>query len=334
MRVLLPPLASTPLPPPPAPMRSLAGETMGTCWSLKCVLPPLLEVPAVEAAVQRELARVIAQMSGWEPQSALCRFNRAPAGSWQVLEPEFFEVLAHAVALAEDSDGAFDPTLGALVDLWGFGPAGAPAQYPGDADIARESRRCGWHRLRIDASRRAALQPGGLCLDLSGIAKGYAVDLLARRLDALGVANYLVEIGGELTARGVKCDGTPWWVGFELPPDADRMPRSPAPLRAGLSGWAAATSGDYRRFFLDGTTRRSHTLDAHSGAPVASDVASVTVLHRSCMQADALATALMVMGAQAGRQWAEARDVAARFVLRVPEGHAEWLSPALATMLD
>lgn len=328
-QVLIPTAFAPPAPPRGLPIQSLHGETMGTSWSVRCIAGG--DLRRLRAELERRLDQVIAEMSSWRPDSALSRFNRLPAGGTQPLPAGFRSVLACAQATAEATGGAFDPTIGPLVDLWGFGAV--PTLHEGpppDAEIAAALDRTGWRKLVIDAAPGGLRQPGGVALDLSGIAKGFAVDLLAEGLEAAGVASYLVEIGGELRGRGVKPDGSPWWVALERPA------RDQAPgYVVALHDLAVATSGDYRRSFLHGGVMYGHTIDPRSGRPIAPDIAAVTVLHRRCMQADALATALSVLGLAAGLEYARHHGVAALIVARdAAGGCTEHLSPALAAMLD
>jgi thiamine biosynthesis lipoprotein len=301
---------------------SLAGETMGTSWSVKAVtrMPPDHLNPLIE----RCLSLVIAQMSQWQSGSDLSRFNSAPAGSWHALPDEFFFVLQYALALARDTEGAYDPTLGALTELWGFGVSGRRREIPGLGAIDQARARAGWRRVTLDASRRAAFQPGGVQLDLSSIAKGFAVDLVSEALIKCGTADYLVEIGGELRGSGTKPDLSPWWVEIEGARD----------LVIALHGVSVATSGDARRYLEDRGRRLSHTLDPRTGRPIADDLASVTVIAASCMKADAIATALSVLGAEQGVQFARDRGIAARFLSRGPDGPQERTTPAFETMLE
>ncbi len=184
---------------------------------------------------------------------------------------------------------------------------------------------------RLDGEARALFQPGGLLLDLSSVAKGYAVDQLGRCLERHGVRHYLVEVGGELRGAGMKPDGEPWWVELEGVPGTAGGPARPV---VALHGLSVATSGDYRRFFQNGAQRASHTLDPRTGYPIANGVASVTVLHASCMAADALSTALGVMGDEAGLAFAEEHGLAARFLLRRQAGLAERHSSAWRALLQ
>lgn len=303
-----------------------AGLSMGTTWSAKVVT----DAPLPD--LQCELDQVVAQMSHWDARSDLGRFNRAPAGTWHTLPPEFATVIDYALHVSRDTGGAYDPCAGSLVNLWGFGPerrydqAGfmAPSAEAIAAELATR------HNVQFDAATRQLFQPGGVQLDLSSVAKGYAVDQLARCLRMQGIAHYLVEVGGELRGAGVKPDGQPWWVALEGVPDA----LGTGATIAALHGLALATSGDYRRFYAHGGSRASHTLDPRSGFPITNDVASVTVLHPVCMAADALSTALTVLGAADGLAFAEARGLAARFLLRRPGALAEVTTTAYRALLQ
>lgn len=323
-RVLVPRVDAPPRLPDGA-LLALGGRTMGTSWSVKAYARADQAEPLGQA-VQAALNEVVAQMSGWEAASDLRRFNAAPAGTWRPLPDAFFSVLSHAVTLAEQTGGAFDPTAGGLVNLWGFGPPQPGAVLPpGDAAIDHERALAGWGRLRLDPAARGALQPGGATLDLSGIAKGFGVDQAAATLEAAGAADYLVEVGGELRGRGVKADGQPWWVALEDPPGVTLEP-----LAVALHGLSVATSGDYVRAYRHDGHSYGHTLDPRTGRPLAGDLVSVSVLDPMCMAADALATALMVLGLEAGLAFAADR-IPARFI---GKDGGEHLSPAMAAMLQ
>lgn len=308
---------------------AFGGATMGTRWSARIVVAPGRSTTQIDAAIRVELDLVVAEMSGWEPGSALSRFNRAAPGSWHALPPALFAVLGAGLAHAAASDGAFDPTMGALVDLWGFGPHPTAARVPDAAAIAAALATSGWRKLAIDHHARRALQPGGLALDLSGIAKGYAVDRVADRLAALGFAHALVEVGGELVGRGVKPDGSPWWVDVPPPPGAS-LPTT----RVALHNLAIATSGDYHRFFDADGRRYAHSIDPRTGHVLDGSLAAVTVLHPRCMDADALATTLLVMGPRAGPDHAATHNIAALFVRHGPSGMDETVTPQMAQVAD
>lgn len=310
-------------------MHRLAGQTMGTSWAVKLVGPPSAPLAMLRERIEGALDRVVAQMSNWEPGSDLSRFNTAPAGQWCELPAELFEVVCHGLDLARRSGGSYDPSVGALVALWGFGPAPRRNAPPGDDEIAQAMARSGWHRLQIDAARRRLYQPGGVALDLSGIAKGYAVDLVSRELAAAGFGDTLVEIGGELKAHGARSDGQPWRVAVDaLCADDGQGPSLSLNLRG-----AIATSGDAFHVFISDGQRHSHTIDPRSGRTVPATLASVTVVHEHCMHADALATALTVLGADEGYRYACRHGLAAAFVRRGPAGNEYLLTDAFTALL-
>jgi thiamine biosynthesis lipoprotein len=310
------------------------GESMGTTWSAKLCAISNSCAPEVRRAIQDTLDHVVDEMSPWVETSALSKFNSAPAGSWHTLPVNFFTVLKTALTIARDSNGAFDPTLGVIADAWGFGPSEVRSSPPRSHDTERMLARAGWQRLEIDHAQRRVRQPGGLCIDLCGIAKGFGVDQAARALTRLGVCDFLVEVGGELRGEGVKPDGTPWWVALEEPPTGNSAEATVSDTVIALHGLSVATSGDYRRFMERDGRRYAHTIDPETGRPVANGVAAVTVLHTSCMWADALATAMMVMGSEAAVGFAGSRRIAARIVGRAPHGLSETLTPAFEALLD
>ncbi|WP_374470701.1 FAD:protein FMN transferase [Phenylobacterium sp.] len=304
----------------------LSGPTMGVSWTVRVLAPDGASDAEIRAAVQSAVDGVVAQMSDWEPESDLSRFNRAPAGSWVRAPADLVDVVQAGVFLATLSEGAFDPTIGALTELWGFGPAGPVAEAPERAALTAAC--AGWRGLQVDVAGGRLYQPGGLRLDLSGIAKGFGVDRASAALSGLGLRDHLLEIGGELRGEGVKGSGEPWWVDVEPPPGS-----ALEPLRVAAHGLSVATSGDWRRGFEADGRRYSHTLDPRTRAPVDAALAAVTVIHRECMQADALCTALMVLGADA-MTFAERHEVAALIVRRSGKGFVEEVTPALQALLD
>ena len=292
---------------------------MGTTWSVRAVAP----LPGAVEGVQAALDRVVAQMSQWEPDSDLSRFNRSPPGQWRMLPPEFARVLQAADDVARASGGAFDPAMGALSDIWGFGPAFAPAKAPDKAVIA--AIMANREAIEFDPPGLRARRAGQARLDFSGIAKGFGVDQAAEWLLAQGMRHFLIEVGGELRGEGLKPDGQPWWVDIERPPGAV-LP----PTRVALHRLAVATSGNYRRWLDAGGKRYGHTLDPRSGQPVENGVRSVTVLHTSCMLADAWATALAVLGPVEGPALADRLGLAMHMLV----GDTEHISAAFRGMLE
>ncbi|WP_395401319.1 FAD:protein FMN transferase [Pseudoduganella sp. UC29_106] len=303
---------------------------MGTTWSARVV--QLAEARQLQGGLQRQLDAIVAEISHWEAESDLGRFNRTGACTWHTLPEAFFHVLNYALAVARATGGACDPCAGELVNLWGFGPT---ARYdeagftpPSRSEVALARERIAARRVELDPARRRAFQPGGIQLDLSAVAKGYGVDALALWLEGQGVRDYLVEVGGELRGAGVKPDGQPWWVSLETPAAGIDE------IAVALHGLSVATSGDYRRFFLRGEQRFPHTIDPRSGAPITNDVASVTVVHEQAMAADAWSTALTVLGEEAGLRLAEQHGLAARFLLREGAALREAMSSRFLAMLD
>lgn len=296
----------------------LDGETMGTNWSAQIAAPP----DGAAAAIAAELGAVIASMSHWVPDSAVSRFNDGAIGEWATLPADLTQVIDCALAVARASGGAFDPAIGVLADLWGFGPPGPIDRAPTSAEVAQAHYGLG--AIERDDHRTRRTRP--VRIDLSGIAKGHAVDRLASGLERLGARDFLIEIGGEFVGRGIRPDGQPWWVELEDPPGM----AFPA-LRIALHGVAVATSGNYRRYVDAGGRRLGHTIDPRTGRPIASGITSVSVIAADCMTADAWATALTVLGPDEGMRIAQREGLATRLVL---SGGDELLSPALQAMLD
>ncbi|MCW5604219.1 MAG: FAD:protein FMN transferase [Burkholderiales bacterium] len=336
-RVLIPQRMEHFAPATGARVHRLEGLTMGTSWRVDAVGAVGAPIVSWRQIIEKELDRIIVQMSNWLPDSDISRFNAAAANSWHTLPAEFCEVLDCALRVAEASNGAFDPTVGKLVEQWGFGPGmrygSAGFAPPAEQIIAQARASAGWRRLRYDAASRRLMQPGGASLDFSGIAKGYAVDRVTLALRGTGVTHCLVEIGGELRGHGVKPDGQPWWVALESP--APETGHELPSTRIALHGLSVATSGDYRRYFMTASgLRQPHTLDPRTGEPVRNMLASVSVLHEQCLWADAWATALTVLGPVQGLALARRQNLAALFILRREDGgFTEHVSPTLQDMM-
>jgi FAD:protein FMN transferase len=318
-------------------VRELGGRTMGTTWSVKLVADAAAALEPLREGIQRCLDGVDGQMSTWKADSDLSRFNAAPAASWQTLPADCFEVLAFALRVAEQSAGAYDPTAGALVDAWGFGAArhyaDAGFAVPDAPKLAEARASTGWHRIVLDPARRRAQQPGGVRVDLSAVAKGYAVDKVAHLLDQRGIASHLVEVGGELRGTGTRPGGLPWWVALEAPLPHRGHGANAMDTVVALHGLSVATSGDYRRCFAHDGQHFCHTIDPRAGRPIAHGLASVSVVHRDCMVADAQSTALTVMGVEQGLAHARRHRLAALFVQRTVAGFEEHMSDELAALL-
>jgi thiamine biosynthesis lipoprotein len=308
----------------------VTGATMGTRYSVKISrLPMDVDRHALERDIALILETVNEQMSTYRPSSELSRFNAATSASWTEVSPDTLDVVEQALRVSRLSDGAFDPTIGALVDLWGFGPGGGQNVPPVDR-IEETLGSIGYRNVHAKATP-PSLAKGrpGIRVDLSGIAKGFGVDKVAEHLERIGVEYYLVEIGGELRGRGYSPRGEIWRVGIERPVTAPR--RVQRVVR--LGGQALATSGDYRIFFERAGSRYSHIINPRDGRPVDHGLASVTVAASSTMLADALSTALMVLGPKAGLALARREGIAAFFINKTDNGFVELVSPEFAPYL-
>ncbi|TWT90232.1 Thiamine biosynthesis lipoprotein ApbE precursor [Pseudobythopirellula maris] len=305
-----------------------SGPTMGTQYHIRVIAGETTpDAPELQARVDQRLVEINRRMSTYDPESELSRFNTSESDDWFEVSAETAEVVSYSLGLARDSGGAFDPTVGPVVNLWGFGPGKRRTKPPTDDEVEAALARVGHTKVEARVEPPALRKSPGVYVDLSAVAKGYGVDAVARLLDNAGATAYMVEIGGEVRTRGTKPGGAPWRIGVEAPSDH-------APAEGGqrvnrvveLSGGSVATSGDYRNYFEYEGRRYSHTVDPTTGRPVAHTLATVSVLAESCMEADATATALLVLGPAAGYDWAVERGVAALFVTRQAdsdeEGHA------------
>jgi thiamine biosynthesis lipoprotein len=287
---------------------ALNGPTMGTRWSALFFTAPDFGPAPVRVALQAAVDDVDAQMSTWNPDSDLMRLNMAPVGAWVAVPDRLIEVLHLGLEIGRASGGAFDIAMGDAVTAWGFGAeTAAPDRIRAAMGIARVPAH---EALEIGAGSVRKSAP--LALDLNGIAKGYGVDRLAEILRDHDIPDALVGIDGEMRALGLRPDGTPWSIAIEAP-DPDR--RAPHSILA-LENAAVATSGDYRHWVEVQGHRLSHTMDPVRGAPLIASPASVSVVARTCAEADAWATALMVLGAEEGAILAQKRGLDALFLLR------------------
>ncbi len=293
---------------------TLQGRTMGTTWSVKIAQQAL---PVSDSELGAEIDALLEQinqlMSTYRADSELSRFNQSRSTEWQSVQPETALVVNTSLEISRLTDGAFDVTVGPLVNLWGFGPEKLAGEIPSDAEIQQRKMHTGYDKLQV------RLQPSALrktdpelYLDLSGIAKGYAVDRVAELLESRQLVHYMVEIGGEIRVRGEKEKGRPWRIAVEKPVANER-----AVYRVlGLETASLATSGDYRIFIEQDGHRYSHTIDPVTGRPVTHHLASVSVIHPSCMYADAMATALTVLGPERGLAVAQAEKLAVYLIER------------------
>jgi len=292
----------------------LGGATMGTHFSIKLVAPDeTIDRAELQQQFMRTLQRIEAQMSTFVADSAVSRFNRSSSTEWIEVSAELCAVVESALAVSRLTDGAFDITVGPLVNLWGFGPENTAVEPPSEEEIGRVLRWVGFDKLEANCSvsQLRKSQPE-VYLDLSAYAKGYAVDQLAELLDGVGQKDYLVEVGGEIRLQGHNASREKWAIAIEKPLEFERGVQTIVRLTNG----SMATSGDYRNFFEYQGRRYSHTIDSRTGRPVVHNVAAVTVVSDTAAFADAIATALLVLGLEKGIELAEREEIAAYFLLR------------------
>lgn len=280
----------------------LSGSTMGTTWHVTVVTSTAADAEALGSGVQDVLDGVNAAMSTYLPESDLSRFNRAAVDEVVPVTQHTLTVTQAALAIARDTGLAFNPSVAALVELWGFGAA-AEAGLPDAAAVEEARGSMNLDELQFDPEVPALSKRGPLRLDYSAIAKGYGVDEVAAWLAQRGFGDYLVEVGGELRTAGVNPDGRLWRVGIEKPLPVPGQ----AQLAIALSGQAIATSGDYRNYREVGGKRFSHEIDPRTGRPADNDLVSASVIAESAMLADGYATALMIMGSQQALSFANQR---------------------------
>lgn len=309
----------------------LSGATMGTSWHVT-YLPVAagVEAEVVQAELEALLVAVNDSMSTWQPDSEISRFNRSAPGDWSPVSAAFADVVAAALAIGELSGGAYDVTVGPLVELWGFGPARPRIDVPGAAAIRERQQQVGQQFLELDLERGRMRRLRDVELDLSSIAKGYAVDVLAEALQAQQITDFLVEVGGEMRLSGSSPRGDAWRVAVERPQPGARS----VALGIALTDAAIATSGDYRNYFEVDGRRYSHSIDPRSGRPVDHDLVSVTVIAADCMRADAWATALTVLGTEQALAVAETQGLAVYLLRRDGERIVPLYSSAFEPWLE
>jgi len=315
----------------------LSGTTMGTTWTVKFQRPDCCNSgeaatelrSSIRAALDAELEAVNDLMSVFRRKSEISRFNQSHDSGWINVSRALAELVAYAQEVHRLSGGSLDVTIGPVIRLWGFGPGGA-RRVPSEAEIAAAMARSGGSRLEVRRNPPALRKkvPELEC-NLSSLAKGYGVDRLSVLLEEQGITDYLVEIGGEMRARGERHGGGPWHIGV-MEPEASGGLQRVIPLE----NRSMATSGDYQNYFEVGGIRYSHTMDPRTGRPVTHNLASVTVVADTCMEADAWATALLVMGPLPAMALARERKIPAFFIERTVDGYREFMTSAFRHLLE
>lgn len=306
-------------------IHTASGTVMGGPWQVRHVPVSGVSGDVVAKAALDALRLVDDQMSNYKLDSDLMRLNAAPIGEFVSVTAEMIEVMVCADRLARLSDGALNIALGKAVNRWGFGPDPAPMERPETHISVEDAARAALGSFMLRTDPPAVFKHADIGFDLCSLAKGYAVDLAARAVEALGVSDFLIEAAGEVYAKGKPAREKPWKVGLELPvPSEERLIFD----EIALDGMAVATSGGYRNRRQISGKAVSHTIDPATGAPLESALLSVSVLHARCMEADALATVLYVLGPEEGPKFAADNDVSALFLIREAEGLKEIRSEA------
>ncbi len=301
----------------------LQGYTMGTTYNVKVVATPeQVETLKLQEKINVVLKKVNQEMSTYIPDSEISRFNQSTSLEPIEISAGFARVLAESIRLGELSNGKLDITVGPLVNLWGFGPEQRPETVPSEEVLVSTRSRIGLENLNLDGNQLSKDIPN-LYIDLSTTAKGYGVDVVAELIEANGITNYLVEIGGEMRLKGFKHTGELWAIAIERPildPSGEQRAAHQVIIPKNN---AVATSGDYRIYFEADGQRFSHIIDPETGKPINHNLVSVTVIHPSSMTADGLSTTLMVMGADQGMDFAIKNDIAALFISKSEHGFTE-----------
>jgi len=297
---------------------SFSGPTMGTTYTVKFYTTSDVKKSSdLKSAVDAALVKVNKLMSTYDPNSELSLFNKLPSGQFSNISEDMAYVIDKALLISQMSGGEYDVTIGPLVNLWGFGPEKREDKVPSQASIDEAKSRVGYHYLKLDGRRLT--KEKNIYVDLSSIAKGYGVDMVAQVLQNKGVESYLVEVGGEIVSKGAKSDGTPWKVAIESPAGGhDIVERI-----ISVTDIAIATSGDYRNYFEENGVRYSHTINPKTGRPITHRLVSVTVVDKTTTMADGLATAITVLGPKDGLEFAQKNGIAAYLLVKTDFGFEE-----------
>lgn len=289
------------------------GATMGTTYSIQLVKKHNVAIDGIlSQEIKDILNSVDSVMSTWRSDSELSRINSMPSGQWISISPDLLFILNMALSISEQTQGAFDITVDPLIELWGFSSNQPVIDIPDEQSVKNAMQQVGYKYLIIDSQRSAIKKNKPIRLNLSAIAKGFAVDKITEHLDKKGIDSYLVEVGGELRFKGNKPDGTGWKIAIETPSVRGRQPERVI----SISDHAIATSGDYRNYYEINGQRYSHTIDPVTGHPVKNNLASATIIEKNTAYADALATAMMVMGAERGFQFCKLNKIPAYFIIQ------------------
>ena len=310
-------------------VHSISGQTMGTTYSVKFTSESPINIVEIENEVNSLLQKVNQQMSTFIPNSELSLFNKSTSTDWVHVSQDLAFVMETALKISEFSNGKFDITIGPLVNLWGFGPNNKPQKVPSNRDIIKMRRSVGYRNVDVKLNPPSIKKnhPDVYC-DLSAIAKGFGVDKISEYLSSKNLNNFLVEIGGELRASGNKFNNN-WKVGISVPSHSGTIQET-----ISIKNQSMATSGDYWNYFEENGVRYSHTISPTTGRPITHKLASVTIVTETCMEADALATAIDVMGPKAGLQFAQNNELKVYFIVKGENGFEIFFTPQFEYLIS
>jgi thiamine biosynthesis lipoprotein len=309
----------------------ISALTMGTTYTIKLnIAETKIDRSTISTEINHRLEKINSQMSTYMETSTLSIFNQSNTQDWEEIPVDLYTVIEESLRINKLSNRAFDVTIGPVVNLWGFGPKARLEIVPEELTIKQALDSVGSQYIHLRKEPYAIKKDRpNLYIDLSAIAQGYAVDVIADYLDELSISNYMVEIGGEIKTMGINPDNEIWHIGIEKPLADQRSVQTVITL----NNTAMATSGDYRNYFEENGRRYSHTIDPSTGKPITHKLASVTVLHPSAMTADAMATALLVLGPEHGAELAIEENLAALFIVRDKENFIEIITPGFKDAL-
>ncbi|BBG61455.1 FAD:protein FMN transferase [Providencia rustigianii] len=313
--------------------QNLQGQTMGTYYSVKYVTDSSEPTPEViQTEIDKRLEEVNDQMSTYRPGSELSRFNQSTEVNVPFpVSAATAKVVSKAIEINKLTDGSLDVTVGPLVNLWGFGPEGRVTKAPTDEDLAKRRAWIGIDKLAVQDNNLIKTIPE-LYVDLSSIAKGYGVDVVAEYLESLNINNYMVDIGGEVRTKGKNGKDAPWRIAIEKPATDGVSQTAQEIIEPG--DLSIATSGDYRNYFEQDGVHFSHTIDPKTGKPISHKLVSITVLADDCMTADGLSTGLNVLGPEAGLALAEKMNVPVFMIVKTDKGFEERYTKAFEPFLQ
>ncbi|MCH6256496.1 FAD:protein FMN transferase [Puniceicoccaceae bacterium K14] len=308
-------------------VHSFSGDTMGTRWLVKVSLTSETKSDGLKDLIIKSLNTVIQQMSPWEPESDLSFFRNATPGTWVTFAPESFSVLSRSLEIAQLTQGIYDPTIAQAVDLLGFGPSEIEVLSTESIPVRAALDKCDYRQLQLNSTTQQVLQPGNFAIDLCSIAKGYTVDLIAATFKQSNITDYYIEIGGEARGSGCKPNGEPWWCSIAQPPGSQTQ--LPETLCAACD-ISIATSGNYVLYHNINGKIIGHLLVPHSLTQQNEvELLSVSTFCDNCMDADAFASALFLMGIQRGLAFANQHDIAAIFRCKKDQAFIELESEML-----